>query len=128
MKVKGDPEKHGPQHKRPTADCQQPDAEKDDRHPIIVISQHVKSVFHHVRRITLHSFPAVRFRGAYYHPSDVRPPAAVTRRMRIARPIRVRVMYAMRHHPVNGAALQREQATDSDEILHQLWRFVAAMS
>src|SRR6266853_4236610 len=110
MKVKGDPEKHGPQHERPTTECQQPDAEEDDRYPIIVISQHVKSVFHHVRRIALHSFPAVRLRGAYYHPSDVRPPAAVTRRMRIAWPIRVGMMHAMCHHPVNGAALQGEQA------------------
>src|SRR5947199_4965211 len=41
--------------------------------------------------------------------------------------VRISVMDAMCYDPLDGAAFKRERATDTQKILHQLWRLVAPM-
>ena len=61
-------------------------------------------------------------------PTDVRPPAAIARRMGVAVSIRVRMMNAMCGDPLNRAAFERQRAADNQKIFDWLWYAVSAMS
>src|SRR5215472_7998990 len=60
-------------------------------------------------------------------PTDVRPPTTVTRRVRIAHSICVRMVDAMGHHPLNRPTFKRQRATSYQKIFDQLWHAVSAM-
>jgi hypothetical protein len=45
----------------------------------------------------------------------------------VARFIGVRMMNAMRHNPIDGAAFQGKQAAEGQEILDNLWSFITTM-
>ena len=67
-------------------------------------------------------------RSTAQDPTDVRPPAAVARRVWVAVSIRVRMMNPMRGDPLNGSAFERQRSADDQEVLDWLWYAVAAMS
>src|SRR6266403_1451872 len=69
----------------------------------------------------------MRLRRAFQHPPDMRPPAAIARRVRVAGPICMRMMNAMGNHPVDRAALEGQQSEQGQNIFDYLWRFIAAM-
>src|SRR4029078_11574179 len=48
--------------------------------------------------------------------------------MRITRPIRMRVVDAVRHDPIDRAAFKRERAADRQKVFNQLWRLITTMS
>src|SRR6185295_11877476 len=48
--------------------------------------------------------------------------------MRLTRPIRMRVVDAVRHNPIDRAAFKRERAADRQQVFNQLWRLITTMS
>ena len=66
-------------------------------------------------------------RLAEQDPAHVRPEAAVARRVRIAVVVGVLVVDAVRRHPEDRPALERQRAADRQEVLEGLRRLVAAV-
>ena len=64
---------------------------------------------------------------AHEDPSHVRPPFAVTGRMRIAGAVRELMVHAMHADPEDRPAFQRQRSAYRKEILNPLRSFVAAM-
>ena len=48
--------------------------------------------------------------------------------MGVTRPIRMRVVYAVRHNPIDRAAFKRERAAERQKVFNQLWRLITTMS
>jgi hypothetical protein len=48
--------------------------------------------------------------------------------VRITRPIRMRVVDAVRHNLIDRAAFKRERAADRQKVFNQLWRLITTMS
>ncbi|MDX6289672.1 MAG: hypothetical protein QOH42_1471, partial [Blastocatellia bacterium] len=66
--------------------------------------------------------------GAGKDPANVRPPAAIMRRVWIVTAlVAVRVVYAMRGDPVNGSTFERKGGANSQEILDGLRYLVTAV-
>src|SRR5271155_116415 len=87
----------------------------------------VKSVFGKIGNITGESCSVMVHGLASQNPAHVRPPLAITRRMRIAIFIRMLMMNAVSGHPENRAALERRGGADRQKILHPLRSLVATM-
>ena len=60
-------------------------------------------------------------------PAHVRPPAAFARGVRVALAVAELMMHAMRGHPEDRTALQRERGADGHRVFQPLRRLVAAM-
>ena len=85
-------------------------------HPVIVVQPDIEAVLGQIGRVLGHSAGVVMLGFAQQNPAHVRPPAAIARGVRIAGLIRFLVMHAMRRHPENRSALQRQRAADRKEI------------
>jgi len=57
----------------------------------------------------------------------VRPPAAIAWRVWIARSICVRMMYAVRHNPLDWTTFKGHRAASHEKVLDQLWHLVTAV-
>src|SRR5437870_5121262 len=66
--------------------------------------------------------------GAAQDPTDMCPPAAIARRMRIACAVCMRVMDPMRGNPLDRATFEGQRPASHQEIFHQLWHLVTTMS
>ena len=66
--------------------------------------------------------------GAPQYPTDMCPPAAVAWRVRIARAISVRMMYAVSHQPLNGTAFESQRPAGNEKVFNELRYFVTAVS
>jgi hypothetical protein len=60
-------------------------------------------------------------------PEHVRPPGAITRRMRITRLIGVLMVYPMRRHPEDRSAFQRQRAAHGEKILQYQGQLVGSV-
>ncbi len=67
-------------------------------------------------------------RVAAHNPTDMCPPTAVSRCMRIADAVRMGVVNAVRRDPLDRAAFERQRPAANQKIFDELWHFVAAMS
>src|SRR5205823_4466052 len=67
-------------------------------------------------------------RGAAQNPTNMRPPATIARRMRVAGLVSMGVMDAMRRNPLNRTTFDRQHATGHEEIFKQFRHFVTTMS
>src|SRR5919112_471406 len=61
------------------------------------------------------------------YPTNVRPPTTIARRVRIAGTICVRMVYAMRHYPLNWPTFERQRAARRKKIFDCLRNFITAM-
>src|SRR6185503_6129181 len=59
--------------------------------------------------------------------THMRPPTTIARRVRVAGTISVRMVYAMRHHPLNRPALERQRAARRKKVFNWFWNFITAM-
>src|SRR5271155_575146 len=64
---------------------------------------------------------------AHQQPADVRPPLAVARGMGITITVGKLMMDAMRSHPENRTAFERQRGAQCQKIFHPLGSLVAAM-
>jgi hypothetical protein len=76
----------------------------------------VNGILEQVGSVALHYTIVVLLRSAAQNPSHVRPPAAVTRRVWVARFLGMRMMDAVSYDPVDGAAFQSQQSTGGQKI------------
>src|SRR3954462_11179079 len=65
--------------------------------------------------------------SAAQNPTDMSPPAAVARSVRIANAICVGMMDSMSNHPLNRSALERHCAAGNQKVLHQFRHSITAM-
>src|SRR6185369_13932305 len=61
------------------------------------------------------------------YPTNVRPPTAIAWRVRVADTICVRMVYAVRHYPLNWPTLERERAAGHKKIFNRFRNFITAM-
>ncbi len=95
-------------------------------HVMIFRDPDVKFVFGEIGDVAGQSGRVVMHGLAHQDPAHVGPPLAVARRMRIAILIGVAMVNAVRGHPENRAALERERGANGEEVLKPLGNFVAA--
>ena len=69
----------------------------------------------------------VTLRAAPQNPTDMRPPAAIARRMRVAIAIRVRMMDSMRCDPLYRTTLYCQRAADYQEVFDGFGNFISSM-
>jgi len=122
MQADGDAQKDAPQHPRPTAKRVKDDARRNQRHVVEAVDHPMHAIFHQIGRISSQRRFRMLLCCADQNPTDVRPPTAIARRMRIAFVIGVRVMYAMRGDPVDRTAFERQRATQREEIFERTRR------
>src|SRR5438132_11874631 len=67
-------------------------------------------------------------RSAAQNPTNMRPPATIARRMRVAGLVSMRMMDAMRRDPLNRTTFDRQHATGHEEIFNHFRHFVTTMS
>src|SRR6266516_5627224 len=89
------------EHHRPTANCKQREAAKNQWHKIESVHKHMNGILGQVGRVTLDYALFVLLRRATQNPSHVCPPASVARRMGVAHLIGVLMVNAMSHNPVD---------------------------
>jgi hypothetical protein len=65
--------------------------------------------------------------GAPQDPTHVCPPTAIAWRVRVAGTICVRVVYAVRHGPLNWSTLECDRAARHKKICNGFWNFISAM-
>src|ERR1044071_8533042 len=65
--------------------------------------------------------------GAPQYPTDMCPPATMAWRMRIARAISVRMMYAVSYQPLNGTTFESQRAAGYEKVFNQFRYLVTAM-
>ena len=90
-------------------------------------SADVHRVAHQVRDVAPEHRRVVMQPVTGQDPAGVRPPRALARRVRIALVIRVLMVDAMRRHPEDRTALERQRAAPGQDVFDPLARLVAAM-
>ncbi len=116
-----------PQHVRQAAERGEREADDHLRHPVPGGEPHVDGVLGQVGHVPAQHGGVVVHRLAHEDPAHVRPEGALARRVRIAVVVRVLVVDAVRGHPEDRAALERERAADRQEVLDPLVGLVAAV-
>ena len=124
----GQTEEYSPQHYAPTSEHKEHQPQHDQRDVIEAVKPDVVAILDQIRSVALDRGVIVIMRGAAQNPTDVRPPAAIARRMRVAGLVSVRMMDAMRRNPLNRATLDRQHAAGYEEIFDQFRHFVTTMS
>ena len=61
------------------------------------------------------------------YPTNVCPPAAMAWRMWIARAICVRMVYAVRHYPLNWTTFERHRAASDQKVFNEFRHLVTAV-
>ena len=117
-----------PHQERETADCEQCSGNNNHWYPVIFRQPNMCLRFRQVRNVAGESGDVLMKALALQYPSHMRPPLAVDRAVGIAFFIRKLVMNAVRGHPENRAAFERQSSAESKEILHPFRRLVTAMS
>ena len=84
------------------------------------IARQVRDVTSQHRRIVVHAVAAE-------DPTHVRPPRALTRRVRIAFAVGVLMMDAVRRHPEDRAAFERQRRAPRQDVLDRPVGLVAAV-
>ena len=120
-------EEHAPQHVGEAAEGEQREADHHLRNPVPGGHRDVELVLAQVRHVALEDLRVVVHGLAGHDPAHVRPEGALARRVRIAVVIRVLMMDAVRGHPEDRPALERERAAGGEEVLHPLGRLVSAV-
>src|SRR5690349_13260952 len=116
VKRQGSPHENGPQYKFPSAKGEQCRSNKDERNEKETVEPDIEPVLHQVRGVMPEYAFLVALSAASQDPTDVRPQAAVTRRMRITFTVGVGVVDSMGNDPLYWTALQRESAAYSKEV------------
>ena len=117
-----------PQHDAKPAKYPQADTHHDQRHPVKAVEQDIEGLAQQVGSVMLERGFIVVLRLSENDPANVRPPTAVTRRMRIALLIGMSMMNPMGGGPLNRPALQGECAAEHEKVFNWLWDLVTAMS
>src|SRR3954447_6431475 len=118
--------------RRPTARATATDREKEEperrqRNVMIRVQQAIEPLASKIRRVLPYQLRVVVMGVAEQNPADVRPEAAVARAVRIAFQIRQLMVLAVRGHPENRAAFERQRAAEREEVLERLRGLESAM-
>src|ERR1041385_4424142 len=128
MQSKSHAEEYSPKQDAPASKNQERDSENDQGDVIIAINPDVITVLNQIRSVPFESGLIVVLRGTAQNPTDVCPPAAIARSVRIAEAIGVRMVYAMRYDPLNRSALNCERAARHQKIFNCFRYFIAPVS
>src|SRR5262245_58324934 len=120
-------QKNTPQETRPSADGQCEHSQSHNRHPMVIGDPHMKFMFAKVGNVGQEVGSIAMHSLAGNDPTDMRPDASLSRRVRITFLVCVLVANAVSGYPGDGAALHGERAANGQEILHPDWRLVTAM-
>src|ERR1043166_6255235 len=110
MKSKRHTEKYSPKHNAPSSENKERYCDNNQRHVIVAIDPDVVAILNRLRSVTFEGGLVVFLCRAAQNPTDVCPPTAIAGRMRIPGAIGVRMMYAVRHYPLNRSTFKRERA------------------
>ncbi len=121
------PEEHAPQQVGHSAEGEQENAEHHLWNPVPLADPNVEFVFSKVGNVREQGIEFVVHGLSREDPTDVGPESAVIRRVRVALLVRILVMNAVRGHPENGSAFERERPANGQKILDPFRGFVPAM-
>ncbi len=122
VQADGGAEEDAPEHVGNAAVGQQREADDDVRRPVPFGERDVDGIAHQIGHVPGEHGGVVVHALAGEDPAHVRPPRAFTRRVRIALAVGVLVMDAMRRHPEDRPAFERERPAPGQEVLDPLGR------
>src|SRR5271165_48964 len=128
VQAEGHAQEDSPHDARPATDSEQGEANDYQRNPVIFTEPDMKLVTSEVGSIARKHGGLVVHGDAAHDPAHVSPPSAFGRRVRVTLVIGKLVMNAVRGHPEDRAALERQGRADGHEIFDPLGCLVAAMS
>src|SRR5438309_6013158 len=128
VKGQSQTEENSPQHYAPTSEQKEHQAQHHQRHVIEAVKPNVVAVLYQIRSVALERGAIVIMRGTAQNPTDMRPPATIARRMRVAGLVSMRMMDAMSRDPLNRATFDRQHATGDEEIFDEFRHSVTTMS
>src|SRR4030095_11946282 len=117
MQGKRQSQENSPEHHGPTAEAKENQAEQQKGDIVKAIKPDVKAVLRQVRSVALDSGLVISLRPPVQNPANVRPPAAIAGRVRIAIAIGVGMMNPMRDHPGDWSTFERQAAAGNQKIL-----------
>ena len=114
-------------HPRIHSESHPADFHERERDVVIVVEPDVEAVFGQVRRVTRHTRRLVVINFSGEDPTNVSPPPAFARRMRVSRLIGLPMVNAMRSHPGDRAAFECQSSADSHTVFDDLRHVIRAV-
>src|ERR1044072_7481815 len=128
MKSQCETQENSPQQHIPTAEYKQHHAYHCEGNIVVGIEPTVIPIFYQIGRVASEGFLAMILCRAPQNPTNVGPPAAIARRVRVACFICVCVVYPVRHYPLNRSAFERHRAAGHQKVFDRFRHFITAVS
>ena len=128
METCANAQRASPKQHRPTANQEQDYAGKGEWEPVPGGEPAVNRIAEQVRSKMAHRCGIAVLTVSGKDPAHMRPPCAVTGRVRVTRFVRFLVMDAVRGNPENGTALECHGSTKGEKVFKPLWHHVGAVS
>src|SRR5207237_6225489 len=104
MKGNGHAEKHAPKHYAPASENKKQQPQHDQRDEKKAVKPDVITILYEVGSVTLDCSLVMILGCAAQDPTNVRPPAAIARRVWITAAVSMCMMYAVSEDPLNARA------------------------
>ena len=120
-------QKNAPEQERKSTNCEEDDAQHNHWDVIVFRNPNLKLVLRKIGNVTSESGRVVMHGLSHQNPTDMGPPLAIDRRVRIAFLVGELVMNAMRRHPEDWATFESQGGADRQKVFDPLRSFIGAM-
>src|SRR5215213_587312 len=127
MKQQRQAEKHSPQHYAPTSKDKKQNTYGYEWNPVTTGKPAIVAVIQQIRCVARERGLTVILGRAPQYPADVSPPATVARRMGIACLICMRMVYAVRHYPLDWTTFESQRGAGHQKVFNCFRHLVTAV-